>query len=128
MDNGAQASDFVPFLTIMSTSFEKDVKIVRQVLSNYEKAAHVENGYRLSENAEMAAGWWFYDVLVTRAFLQKLFQLLLPPEQNPLDKKEASLTIVRKFQEQLVKYGSESRVKLHGQIPFAAPWWAWLMR
>jgi hypothetical protein len=26
------------------------------------------------------------------------------------------------------KNGSDAQVKMHGDIPFAAPWWAWLMR
>jgi hypothetical protein len=32
------------------------------------------------------------------------------------------------FQSQMRKDGSEARVKMHGDIPFAAPWWSWLMR
>ena len=75
----------------------------------------------------MAAGWWFYDVLVSMEFLQKLFSILIPDGAGK-DKKSATLRIVGTFQEQLARSGSNARVKMHGDIPFAAPWWAWLMR
>jgi hypothetical protein len=116
----------IPFLTVMSTDFEKDLGIIKRVLGQFEKRAHMEDAYRFSERAEMAAGWWFYDVFVTPAFLQEIFQMLLPPgERNP---KSAAIKVVKEFQEQIKNTGSEARVKMHGDMPFAAPWWAWLMR
>jgi hypothetical protein len=44
------------------------------------------------------------------------------------DKKSSTMRIIDAFQEQLRKYGSEAKIKMHGDIPFAAPWWTWLMR
>ena len=77
----------------------------------------------------MAAGWWFYDVYVTPDFLQRIFEILLPREEfTSRDKKSATIKIIEMFQSQMAKYGSEARVKMHGDIPFAAPWWSWLMR
>ena len=77
----------------------------------------------------MAAGWWFYDVYVTPEFLQRIFQTVIPKEElSSRDKKSATIKIVDMFQSQLRKNGSEARVKIHGDIPFAAPWWSWLMR
>jgi hypothetical protein len=70
---------------------------------------------------------WFYDIFVTRDFLQKLFQQLIPKRVH--DRKAATIKIIDFFQGQLRKYGSEAKIKMmHGDIPFAAPWWAWLMR
>jgi len=69
----------------------------------------------------MAAGWWFYDVFVTRDFLQKLFRQLVP--EGVHDRKTATIKIVDFFQGQLRKFGSEAKIKMHGDIPFAAPWW-----
>jgi hypothetical protein len=117
----------IPFLTVVSNNFEKDLGIVKRVLSQFEKRTHSENGYKLSDRAEMAAGWWFYDVLVTREFLQRIFQIVLPSGFNH-DKKAAALRIVEMFQDQLRENGSEAKIKMHGDIPFAGPWWAWLMR
>jgi hypothetical protein len=96
-------------------------------MNQVEKRTHSESAYRISKRAQMAAGWWFYDVYVTPEFLQKIFEILLPPEEfKSRDKKSATIKIVDVFQSQMS--GSEARVKMHGDIPFAAPWWSWLMR
>jgi hypothetical protein len=121
----ARGKDFIPFFTVVSNNFEKDLQILKNVLTASEKMTHTEHGYKLSERAEMAAGWWFYDVSMTTDFLQKIFQQILPPDIR--GRKTATIKIVDAFQEQLKKYGSEAKIKMHGDIPFAAPWWAWLM-
>jgi len=118
--------EYIPFLTVVSNNFEKDLSLVKNMLAACEKMTHAENGFKLSERAEMAAGWWFYDIFVTRDFLQKVFQQLVP--EGVHDRKTATIMIVGFFQGQLRKYGSEAKIKMHGDIPFAAPWWAWLMR
>jgi hypothetical protein len=126
---GAERNQMIPFLSIASREFEKDLQALRLVLSQLEKRTHSENAYRFSERAEMAAGWWFYDVFVTPEFLQRIFQIVLPREElTSKDKKSAKIKLVDMFQVQLRKNGSDARVKMHGDIPFAAPWWAWLMR
>jgi hypothetical protein len=117
---------FFPLFTIVSNNFEKDLDIIKRIFSGFEKLTHIENGFRLSERAEMAAGWWFYDVYVSHDFVIKVFQQLLP--EGVRDKKSATIKIIDAFQDQLRKYGSEAKIKMHGDIPFAAPWWAWLMR
>jgi hypothetical protein len=129
MEGGAERNQMIPFLSIASREFEKDLQALRLVLSQLEKRTHSENAYRFSERAEMAAGWWFYDVFVTPEFLQRIFQIVLPREElTSKDKKSAKIKLVDMFQVQLRKNGSDARVKMHGDIPFAAPWWAWLMR
>jgi hypothetical protein len=98
-------------------------------MNQLEKRAHSESAYRFSERAQMAAGWWFYDVFVTQEFLQKIFQIFLPQEEfTSQDKKSDTIKIVDMFQSQMRKNGSEARVQMHGDIPFAAPRWSWLMR
>jgi hypothetical protein len=124
-----ERNEMIPFLSIASREFEKDLDALRSVLGQLEKRTHSENAYRLSERAEMAAGWWFYDVLVTPEFLQRLFQIILPYEGiSSQDKKSATIKLVDMFQAQLRKKDSDARVKMHGDVPFAAPWWAWLMK
>jgi hypothetical protein len=117
---------FFPFFTIVSNDFEKDLDIVKRIFSGFEKMVHAERGFKLSERAEMAAGWWFYDILVTQDFAARMFQQILPAGVR--DKKSATIKIIDHFQGQLRKYGSEAKIKMHGDIPFAAPWWAWLMK
>lgn len=117
---------FFPFFTIVSNNFEKDLDVVKRVFSRFEKITHVDHGFRLSERAEMAAGWWFYDIFVTHDFAAKIFRQLIP--EGVRNKRAAAIKIIDHFQDQLRKYGSEAKIKMHGDIPFAAPWWAWLMR
>jgi hypothetical protein len=126
VDENPSKEEYIPFLTVVSNNFEKDLPLVKNMLAASEKMTRAENGSKLSERAEMAAGWWFYDIFVTRDFLQKLFQQLVP--EGVHDRKTATIKIVDFFQGQLRKYGSEAKIKMHGDIPFAAPWWAWLMR
>jgi hypothetical protein len=129
MESDAERNQMIPFLSIGSREFERDLNALKLVMNQLEKRAHSENAYRFSERAQMAAGWWFYDVFVTQEFLQKIFQIFLPQEEfTSRDKKSATIKIVDMFQSQMRKNGSEARVKMHGDIPFAAPWWSWLMR
>jgi hypothetical protein len=126
---GAVRKQMIPFLSIASREFEKDLDALKLVLSQLEKRTYSENAYRFSERAEIAAGWWFYDVFVTAGFLQRLFQIVLPREElSSQDKKSVTIKLVDMFQTQLKKSGSDVRVKIPGDIPFAAPWWVWLMR
>jgi hypothetical protein len=46
----------------------------------------------------------------------------------PEIKNSATIKIINIFQSQMRKKCSEARVKFHGDIPFAAAWWSWLMR
>jgi hypothetical protein len=130
MEPGEERNQMIPFLSIASREFENDLNVLKLIMNQLEKRAHIENAYRFSERAQMAAGWWFYDVYVTQEFLQRMFQIVSPKEElsSSRDKKSASIKIIDMFQSQVKKNGSEARVKMHGDIPFAAPWWSWLMR
>ena len=119
----------IPFLSIASREFEKDLNAMKIVMNQLEKMTHSENAYRFSERAQMSAGWWFYDIYVTQEFLQRIFQIIIPKEElSSRDKISATIKIVDMFQSQLKKNGSNTLVKMHGDIPFAAPGWSWLMR
>ena len=129
MERAGERNQMIPFLSIASREFENDLNALKLVMNELEKRTHSENAYRFSERAQMAAGWWFYDVYVTQEFLQRIFQIFLPHEElSSRDKKSATIKIIDMFQSQMRKNGSEARVKMHGDIPFAAPWWSWLMR
>lgn len=129
MEAQGEENQMIPFLSIASREFEKDLSALKLVLSQLEKRTHSENAYRFSERAQMAAGWWFYDAYVTAEFLQRIFQIVIPKEElSSRDKKSATIKVVDMFQSQMRKNGSEARVKIDGDIPFAAPWWSWLMR
>jgi hypothetical protein len=67
-------------------------------------------------------------VFFKRDFIQKIFQLLLPPKFSRNNKKTAAIKIVDTFQDQIKKNGSDARIKMFGDIPFATRWWSWLFR
>lgn len=117
----------VPIFSIVSNNFEKDLEIVRRIFSGLEKMTHVTQGFKLSDRAEMAAGWWFYDVYFTEEFTRKMFEIILPQTRSH-NMKDAARRIIESLQGQLQKYGSEAKIKMHADMPFAAPWWAWLMK
>jgi hypothetical protein len=119
-------SNFFPLFSIASNDFERDLEIVKRVFLDFGRLIHTEGGFRLSERAEMAAGWWFYDVLVSQEYASGLFRQLIPATIR--DRKSASIKMIDTFQDQLRKRGSEARIKMHGQVPFAGPWWARLMK
>ncbi len=117
MEGSGERNQMIPFLSIASRDFEKDLNALKLVTGQLEEKAHSENAYRLSKRAEMAAGWWFYDVFVTPEFLQKIFQIVLPPEELSFEnKKSATIKIADMFQTQMEKSGSEARVKKHGDL------------
>jgi hypothetical protein len=120
--------EMVPFFSIASRDFDKDLIILKKVLHQFEQRTHSQNAYKFSQRATLAAGWWFYDVFFKRDFIQKVFQIILPPGFNPNNKKAATMKIVDTFQEQIKKNGSDARIKMFGDIPFATPWWSWLFR
>ena len=129
MEASGDRNQMIPFLSMASREFEKDLNALKLVMNQLVKRTHSENAYRFSERAQMAAGWWFYDVYVTQDFLQRIFQIVIPKEElSSRDKKSATIKIVDMFQLQMRKNGSDAQVKMHGDIPFAAPWWSWLMR
>jgi hypothetical protein len=71
----------------------------------------------------MAADWWFYDIFFKPDFVQKIIQLALPSSNFPTcDKKAAIMKIVDIFQSQIKQNGSDARIKMYGDIPFATPW------
>lgn len=115
-----------PIFSIVSNNFEKDLEVVMSIFSGLEKRTHTSQGFKLSNRAEQAAGWWFYDVYFTEEFARKAFEAILPPHTR--DMKQATRRTIESLQKQFQKHGSEAKVKMHGDMPFAARWWAWLMK
>lgn len=115
-----------PIFSIVSNNFERDLEVVRSIFYGLEKMTHTNQGFKLSDRAEQAAGWWFYDVYFNEEFARKAFEAILPPHTRNME--DATRRIIESLQHQLQKLGSEAKIKMHGDMPFAAPWWAWLMK
>jgi hypothetical protein len=59
LEAGENKEELIPFFSIASRDFDKDLGILKKVLHQFEQRAHSENAYRFSERATLAAGWWF---------------------------------------------------------------------
>src|SRR6266496_6293582 len=98
-NNDKQEEDeMVAFFSVASRDFDKDLIILKEVLHQFEQRTHSENAYKFSQRATLAAGWWFYEIFFKPDFVQKIFQLILPPGFSPNDKKAATIKIVDTFQ------------------------------
>jgi hypothetical protein len=127
--NHDKGEEMIPFFSVASKNFDQDLTILKKVLHQLKQRTHSdENAYKFSQRATMAAGWWFYDIFFKPDFMQKVFQLSLPPSFPPHDKKAASMKIVDMFQNQVKLNGSDARIKMYGDVPFATLWWSWLFR
>ena len=127
-NNNDKQEGMIPFFSIASKNFDQDLTILKKVLHQFEQRTYSENVYKFSQRATLAAGWWFYEVFFKPDFVQKIFQLAMPSSFPPHDKKAAAIKIVDIFQNQIKKNGSDARIKMFGDIPFATPWWSWLFR
>ena len=127
-DYSNKQEEMIPFFSVSSRDFDRDLIVLKKVLHQFEQRTHSENAYIFSKRATMAAGWWFYDISFKPDFVQKIFQLSLPPGFPSHNKKAATTTIVDMFQNQVKLNGSDARIKMYGDIPYATPWWSWLFR
>jgi hypothetical protein len=60
LDNDDKQDDeMIPFFSIASIDFDKDLIILKKVLHQFEQRTHSENAYKFSQRATLAAGWWF---------------------------------------------------------------------
>lgn len=115
--------ELIPFITIASLDFEKDIATLKKILNAFEKKTHSEKAYRFSDKAQMAAGWWFYEIYFEPNFIKKIIQL-----ETIQDKKFSEKKIIDIFHKHLKQHGSKARVRLYKDVPFMARWWAWLMK
>ena len=57
MEPDGERNQMIPFLSIASRQFEKDLNVLKLAMNQVQKRTHSENAYRFSERAQMAAGW-----------------------------------------------------------------------
>src|ERR671928_1563863 len=91
LEAGGDKEEMIPFFSIASREFDKDLDILKKILYQFEQRTHSENAYRFSERATLAAGWWLYDVFFKHDFIQRVYQLLLPYDFNHKNKKAATI-------------------------------------
>ena len=115
---------WVPIFSVSSLDFDNDLKILRSVMDSYQQKTHFENGYKFSTDAQLAMGWWFYEIYVKIEFFKSLVKM--EHQLNPKIKDERD--IVAFLQSHLKKNGSKAKIKLVSKPSIFTKYWTWLLK
>jgi hypothetical protein len=55
-DKHEEDDEMIPFFSIASIEFDKDLIILKKVLHQFEQRTHSENAHKFSQRATLAAG------------------------------------------------------------------------
>ena len=110
------SDEMIPFFRVASIDFEKDLNVLKKVLYRLELKTHLQGAYKFSSKAELAIGWWFYDIFFRREFVRRLLELDVSFNSN-CHKWDIIKRIVEPFQKQLRLLGSEARISLYSDRP-----------
>lgn len=113
-----------PIFKIASLDFENDLKLLKKFMSSMEKKIHFENGYKFSQEAQFAMGWWFYEIYVKIGFIKKVVEI--EHELNPKVKTEVD--IMEMLQKFLKKNDTKCKVTLHTKKSLFTKYWTWLLK
>ena len=72
-NNEKEPEEMIPFFSIASRDFERDLGVLKKILYQFEQRTHSENAYIFSKRATMAAGWWFYDIFLSQILYKRFF-------------------------------------------------------
>lgn len=113
-----------PRFVVASQDFERDLSILKDIMSQFERNTNYKDGYKLSEKGQKAAGWWFYEIYFNSEFMEKIIQ-----SESTADKKiKNERDVLELIKNNLKERGSNARIRLYKDKPFLASWWKWLMK
>ena len=115
---------WVPIFKVASIEFDNDLSTLKKIMDSFEKKIHFDNGYKFSSEAQLAMGWWFYEIFVKIEFFKKLVQT----EHNSNPKIKDEQDIMNMIQKQLKKKGSKAKIKLDSERSLFRRYWIWLLR
>lgn len=112
------------FIQIASQNLDRDVSIIKELLTDFEKKIHFDDGFRLSSNAQFAMGWWFFSIQVKIEFIEKLVQFEHTMNSRAIDEGH----ILKKIEEKFKLEGSKARAKLDQGQSLFKKYWVWLLK
>ena len=115
---------WIPLFEISSRDFDDDIGLLKTIFTSFENKIHYDDGFKFSEEAQFAMGWWFYSIYVKTGFIKKLVEFEHMANPKILDEHD----ILESVSEKLKDKKSKARVKFHGDKPFFARYWSWLMK
>ena len=101
---------WIPSFEISSKDFDDDIVNLKKIFHEFEKEIHFKDGYKFSDEAQFAMGWWFYTIFVKIGFIKELVNYYHNLNPKMKDEKE----ILKIVQAKLKSYKSTARVKFHG--------------
>lgn len=116
--------EYYQFIQIASQDLDRDVSIIKELLTNFEKKIHFDGGFRLSSNAQFAMGWWFFSIQVKIEFIEKLVQF-----EHTMNSKIADEGyILKKIEDKFKLEESKARAKLDQGQSLFKKYWVWLLK
>ena len=115
---------WIPIFKVASKDFDNDLSIIKKIMSSFEKKIHLDNGYQFSSEAQLAMGWWFYEISVKVEFIKKVVQM--EHDYNPKIKDEGD--IMNMIQKQLKHKGSHAKIEFVSDPSLFRRYWTWLLR
>lgn len=115
---------WIPLFEISSRDFDEDITLFKKIFKSFEQKIHYSDGFKFSPEAEFAMGWWFYNIYVKAGFIKKLVEHEHMINPNIIDENG----ILQLVSTRLKHEKSKARVKFHGDKPFFARYWSWLMK
>ncbi len=115
---------WIPIFKVASIDFDSDLNILKKIMDSYEQKIHFDNGYKFSPDAQLAMGWWFYEVFVKIEFFKKLVQI----EHDCNQKIQNERDILKIIQKQFKASGSKAKITINSKPSVFKRYWVWLLR
>ena len=117
---------WIPLFEAASQDLDAEAPLLRNTPGQIQAliAPHKETGYKLSPEAHLAMGWWFYTVYGREWFIGCIAGHVRQKgscNANPHD-------ILEFVQERLRVQGCKTRLRLPGNPSIMMRYWSWLMR
>lgn len=113
-----------PTFAIASQDFEKDLSVIKEILSHLADKYHFQDEYKFSESSEKAAGWWFYEIYFKPEFANKIIQVESLTNKKFKNEKD----ILDMIQKSLNEKGAKAKIRLYVDKPLMSDWVTWFMK
>ena len=113
---------YVPLASVATRRFE-DTAATKEVLAGLEAAVRLENGFRVSSEAQFAMGWWFFTIGASPAVARRMLDQGMIRGSGT----SAADQIISMIQAGLDSAGCDARAKRASEPSIFARYWAWLL-
>ena len=116
--------DDMELLISKRKNIEKDLLIIKEILSQLANKHNFQDGYKFSESSEKAAGWWFYEIDFKPEFVNKIIEAESLTNKNFKNERD----ILDMIQKSLNEKGAKAKIRLYADKPLMSDWITWFMK